>query len=230
MLVGTTGDREKPVRSARKALEYPLDPIRKSRVYMYLGTALSLSQGPVRGEEMRPIRREAAKAYLAAIETAVSVPPLPDTKLAGTQTDIVQGGLMPLPPKFDLPPSIAARWLRDPEPARTYREVGVDSEPPVALVRPATPPIRLSDIDHQWDAAKRSLVYMYAKAPYDTQELRDMATETLHDKELVAALVSAVEEGIQHAWRQMPTPNGADLASSRQSRRMRLPHSHRPCH
>lgn len=179
---------------AKKADALPLKPVDKAQLYLSWGDAIQFTQPGASGNVLRKIRREAAMKYLESMKVALdnNVP-----KIASQRPTIN--------PALLIPEEIIAG-------EQNIEGLSIES---VRKARQLTPSEReglrtqyRQDLA-EWTMAKevrrraeysRDLtVKLYRTLPFDTKELKQLATEVLQDQESVDDLVSRVEVGIKDA-------------------------------
>ena len=168
---------------AKKALQFPLDPLQRLRLYVYWGDA-TLVRKPT--DPLPGRRREAVPIYLQGLMEmhAFTAPPV-----APQPTEVV-------PPQK--PPEAATRAAN---PAKgksphklTTKEAIEQHERQLAPPRQA----RMQDqIARGREILMGQIVWLYGRKPFATAELRELATATTHDPELVARLVEMTQAKIR---------------------------------
>lgn len=169
VFVGSRARSKQAVEIGHKALTFPLDPLDKSRVYLYLGSAIQLTEGVVSGEQLATLRREAALPYLQCIEELDNTP-LPR--------------LIPKPPPAPgtLHPQVQRRLVRDGDrlPDESWERWHLRTE-----------------LESDRKTAVECLARMYSKLPFATEELRALATRTITNKQSVDRIMSAVDLAVR---------------------------------
>lgn len=161
----SAGPPQRIIEYAKKALQLPLEPSQRFRLYTYWGDAVLL---------LKPAE------------------PLADRRRAATV--VFLDGLMQLR-KFNLPekpPEIPLVTLYDLDDGA--REAEEQYRRDMAAVEQAH--FVRAMIRHR-DVLTGQIVWLYARKPFATDELRELATKTTKDPQLVARLVKAVEAKIK---------------------------------
>jgi hypothetical protein len=161
---------QQTIAHAMKALELPLEPVQKLKLYTYWGDAL---------------RRVHQKSPIAERRRQAAVPYLEGLREAGRYNLPEKAPELPKPPKTDLKPT-------DPgfiELFRKYQEEVKARE---------LPPFQKDMMKHR-DVLIGQLVEMYSKPPFATAELEALARKTLADVGMVEKLLSKVQVGVVKA-------------------------------
>jgi hypothetical protein len=168
---------EQTIAHAKKALQYPLEPLQKLMLYTYWGDAEQVAD---RKKPHQERRKPAAAAYLQGLQEARKLN-LPDS-------------LPPRPasPKVDVEPT-------DPR----FLKLMLQHEKEMEAYRKTE---HLRPLIQQRDILTDQIAQMYSRKPFATQELEQMAKATLDDPQEVNRLMGAVRTAVAKASGGQPEP------------------------
>jgi len=164
---------EKLIEYVKKALELPIDPSKKVRLYSYWGDAIQTSHRGVHNEELVAARREAVMPYLRGLRETI---------------------------KYDLPeevpdlPEFRTVTYDGPTDTDEYQELLRKRQEQIEATEKAV--LQRQMIQHR-DVITSQISLMYSRLPLATDELRKLAMEVLGDEAAVNQLMSHVKEQIQ---------------------------------
>lgn len=160
------------IRYARETLRYPLDDTLKIRAHIYLGDALGLNNRGVRGPLQPEARRDAALAYLDGLKIALAHN-IPAQQVERPRVDRFSGR------------------VSDPE---AYKALLKEREEQLAASQRA---VFINHMVLHRDTCVMQVISLYSREPYDTEELRRIATDVLEDEDAVSDLVEKVTAAIR---------------------------------
>jgi hypothetical protein len=165
---------DKTAEYAQKALACPVKPEERLTMYCYWGDALQVTRGPVAGNNLPPVRREAVMPYLQGLKETLKYN-LPDDppKIPGGGTFINFEGAGPIPEGI--------QRARRAEEARAKAAENVRWQ---------------VDMIERRETLIGQIVFMYSRKPLATDEIRVLATQVIADDHLVGRLMAAVEDAI----------------------------------
>lgn len=163
----------KTVEYVKKALEYPQEPLKKTRLLTYWGDAVQVANAGARGQQLAAARREAAVPYLMVLKEMLTNQIPAEKPEAPMATFFTYGG-----PK-DSPE--AAR-LRAEQEAQAAAQARVRFQRNMIVQR---------------QAATDQIVFLYSRLPFATGELERLAQEVLQDKDATARLVAQVKARVK---------------------------------
>jgi hypothetical protein len=156
------------IRTAKVALDLPLEPPKRLQLYVYWGYVIQIQNSRIPGNDRTLARKEAARIYFKGLKECA------DQKI----------------PK-DKP--VLATWRitnRDgPETEETRR---IKSEMQANAAENETKRFQIAMIEHR-DTLVKQLVDMYTRAPFATQELQALARDALGNSWLVDELIKQVK-------------------------------------
>jgi len=165
---------QRPAKSLRytlKALDLPLEREKRLRLYMCWGSAIGASHRGARGDALRAARKQAAMAYLHGLKETLQY--AEEVRKA------------PLPPPWEPKLSDQRRPLN--KRAMTARACAAGKREDL-----------LEDLTIREVAFQRSLVFLYSRVPFATDELEKLAREVLQDEPTVVRLKVRVMERVVH--------------------------------
>lgn len=159
-IYGQSGMKEplKIIEYVKKALEYPLEPVTKARLYTYWGDAVQVANRGVRGEALVKVRREAVVPYLEGLKFVLSYD-LPDEKPDLPSIDL-----------FDHP---------GPKSDPMYQAMFKEYERQVKVRKEAN---FLNEMIQERDTLIGQITFLYTRFPFATAELHGLLKQTLGDK------------------------------------------------
>jgi len=169
----------KAIEYAKKALELPQDPWRTTRLYEYWGSAIQVAHRGTHDKEMAKARRQAVILYLQGLRELQQYD-LPEVK----------------------PPIPMAGFITHagPTDSEEYRKLKRKQEKEIAAQKLAK--FQRSMIEHR-DILTLQVSGMYSRFPWASDEIRELATKILKDKDAVERLMSAVDAAVQQRIREL---------------------------
>jgi hypothetical protein len=164
---------EKLIEYVKKALELPIDPSKKLRLYIYWGDAIQVSHRGVHNEELVAARREAVMPYLHGLRETI---------------------------KYDLPeekpdhPHFVTITYYGPTDTDEYQELLRKRQEQTDAKRKAV--FQRQMIEHR-DVITSQISLMYSRFPLATDELQKLAMGVLGDEAAANRLMSHVKGHIQ---------------------------------
>jgi hypothetical protein len=162
------------VEYAQRALQFPLEPKQRLRLYTYWGDALMIGNLHAANQDKKPfpeIRKLAAVPYLEGLKDAQKYR-IPD-----------QRPTMPLGLLYDMPESDSH-----------YQQVKKEAEERAAAQQ------RTRIEQDLWDGRRiltGQIVGIYSRKPFATEELRELTIKTTGNSELASRLVAMVDRKIK---------------------------------
>ncbi len=165
---------DKTIEYTQKALAWPLKPEARLLMFTYWGDALQVVRGPVAGDKLPPVRREAAMPYLQGLKETLKYN-LPDDppKIPGGGTFINFEGSGPIP-----------------QGVQRARRAEEERAKAVEHVRWQV------DMIQRRETLIGQIVFMYSRKPFATDEIQALATQVIADDHLVGRLMAAVEDAV----------------------------------
>ena len=172
-------------RYAEKALEYPLDERNKIRMHIVLGDAAQVENAGVTGQELARVRPAIAHHYLNGLRVALDlgVPREPQEQ----QYMVLDGDSVDL--SGDMTPKSKEAQVAEPSEVKKIN----------ALVT-----LRTSGLEN-------SIVFLYSRSPWATEELRKLATQVLDSPDEVQYLVGKVEKAVEERLADMAKRSEAEV-------------------
>jgi len=162
----------------RKLVALKTDNIRmQAEAYAGIGSSLCLQNRGAKGAELARIRREATPYHLKAVRL------LMDHGIGTERVPVPEG------PGFDMPLSNPANPKNEKE--RAEREANRQRE--IEEVQEAHARNSLMLVRR---SVTETIVYNYQLFPFATEELRQMATDALQDREAVDEIIAQVNEAV----------------------------------
>jgi hypothetical protein len=169
----------------RKALDFPLEPSQRMRLYVYWGDAIQVKQAR---SPVGTWRKEAAQPYLQGLKEVLPyrLPETPPKLPRVTAYDV------------DGPPEVVERERQEHK-----REMAARQEAK----------FQRDMIQHR-NVLTQQLVSLYSRKPYATEELEQLASEKLNDPAAVKRLMKSLPPAIEKD-RQMHAALDAKNAAAR---------------
>jgi len=164
---------------SKKALEYPLDPVKQLQLYVYWGDAIQVAHRGVHNQELVAARRKAVMPYLQGLKEALKHN-LPEVKP-------------------DLPSVSRVRYVGPPD-SEEYQKIKRRNEEQMAAWRLAR--FQQDMIQHRV-ALTGQISYMYSRFPFASNEIKELATQVLEDEKAVERLMSAVNAAVQQRIKEL---------------------------
>jgi hypothetical protein len=189
---------EKGIEYVKKALELPIDPLKKVRLYIYWGDAIQTANRGVNNQELVVARRKAALPYLDGLKETLQYN---------------------LPEKMpDLPRINAVRYIGPPDTEECY-EIKRKNDEQVEAKEKAK--FQRKMIQYR-DVLVSQISSMYSRFPWASDEIRELATKILGDEVAVNRLMSAVDEAVQKRseeleWAPMAPDNNHPMSSNQKN-------------
>ncbi|MCY2951884.1 MAG: hypothetical protein NTU53_07885 [Planctomycetota bacterium] len=161
----------KTVEFCQKALQCPLEPMRKLQLYIYWGDAIQVMNAGVVGSNLAAARRQAVIPYLKGLKETLHL------NLPLQTPEIPAVAPMPSPNTPDYQEAL-----------RIYQAQISDRE--LAM--------RQRDMIRHRDTLSDQIVFMYSRMPFAPQELKSLATASLADPAAVDRLTAATAATVQH--------------------------------
>ena len=187
---------DKAIEYVKKALELPIDPLKKVRLYIYWGDAIQTANRGVHNQELIVARRKAALPYLEGLKETLQYN-LPEVKP-------------------DLP-GVGRYRYHGPTDTEEYREMIHEHQKQVEAREKAE--FQREMIEYR-DVLTSQISSMYSRFPWASDEMRELATKILGDKTAVDRLMSAVDKAVQKrseelGWAPMAPDNNYPISSSK---------------
>jgi hypothetical protein len=174
----SAGSPQRIIDCTKKALQFPLDPLQRMRLYTYWGNAV-LRLTPLKALPER--RREATSVFLDAL---------------------TQLRKLDLPEKAPEIPTMDA-GIFVPATEAEAREMEEKNRRDMAALETAE---LLREMIRRRDILTEEIVWLYSREPHATNELRELAIKTTMDSELTNGLVQMIERRIKEMKQQAVSP------------------------
>lgn len=163
----------KTIELVRKALEYPLDPVKRLQMFVYWGDAMQFASPGVTGEDLAAARRRAVMPYLSGLKEAL------DQDLLDEKPEM---------------PGVGFFTYDGPSDSKEYRELKRRQDKLIEAQRIAR---FQQDMIQFRDVLTGQVAFLYSRMPFAEDEIRKLATDTLQDEKAVKRLMSAVEAAME---------------------------------
>jgi len=163
----------------KKALDLPIDPLKKVRLYIYWGDAIQVAHRGVHNQELVTARRKAVMPYLQGLKETLKHN-LPEVKP-------------------DLPIVHGYRYWRVHVP-NIAAELKRKNEEEMAAWKFAK--FQRNMIQHR-EVLTGQISGMYSRFPWASDEIRELATKILEDETAVERLMSAVDKAVQKRMQEL---------------------------
>jgi hypothetical protein len=170
---------EKILEFISKALACPQEPLKKARLYIYWGDAIQVASRGVHDQELMVARRKAAMPYLEGLKESLQY------DLPEAIPDMPMGSFLTYDGPTDTP---QYRELMQRQQARADAQKRVRSQRDM--------------IQHQGIMISQ-IAGMYSRFPRASNEIRQLATEVLNNKQMVDRLMAKVDEAVQKRMKEL---------------------------
>lgn len=173
---------DKTIEFSKKALEFPLDPIERLRIYIWWGDAIQIANGGVRGQDLVVARRKAVMPYLNGLNESLSIQypkytqpeNLPEEQNVKTDS------------RDNIGPFLRRRKTEQRKALYEWKKARFEE-----------------DLNQHKRILTDQVSYMYSRFPWASDEIRELATKILEDETAVDNLMSSVDEAVKKRAEQL---------------------------
>jgi len=189
---------DKIIEFSKKALELPLDPIERLKLYVWWGDAIQIAHRGARNQERVVARRKAVIPYLDGLKECLSMqyPKYTQPEHLPEEQNVKADSRDPLGP--------ARRSIRAERRKAMYESKKDRFE---------------KDVNQHKKILISQISGTYSDFPWASDEIRELSTKILEDKTIVDELMSAVGEAVEKraeelGWAPEPTDNSPSRGSA----------------
>jgi tetratricopeptide (TPR) repeat protein len=170
---------DKTIEFSKKALEFPVGPIERLKLYVWWGDAIMIAHRGARNQERVVARRKAVMPYLNGLKECLSMQY----------------------PKYTQPEHLPEEQNVKADPHASFLRRRRDEQ------RKALYEWKKDKFERDVNRLKKALTSQisgtYSDFPWASDEIRDLATKILEDKTAVDDLMSAVDEAVQQRKQEL---------------------------
>lgn len=169
---------DKTIQYAEKALGYPLESVKRLRLYLYWGDAIQVTHAGVRGKQLVAARKEAVMPYLMGLKETLG------------------HGLSEKRP--ELPVLVDRQRYSGPPDTEEYHKARRMVEQQVQARKLAKQQYHMFELR---DSLTNQTAYLYSRFPFASNEIEQLARKMLEDEAAVERLMKAVKEAVHKSMK-----------------------------